>query len=502
MRKRSAFLVFLFLLAQLCTAQPLGTDPHLKLWYTQPASAWQEALPLGNGKTGAMVFGGVRRERLQLNDNTLWSGYPQPGNNPDGRVYLPLVRKAVFAGDYALAAAYWKKMQGPYSARYLTMADLFLDFAVKDTVARKYIRSLGLGTGIATVVYTAAGITYTREMFLSHPDNILVIRLSANKKKSVSFKTALRSKLKYTVTTSADDELILRGKAPLLVANREAEPLQVVYDDWKGEGMNFEVRLKIKAEGGMIAKQDTLLSVSGADAVTLYLAGATSFNGCDKSPGLQGKDAGTAARATLDAAATKTFEQLKARHLADYEPLFNRVTLNLGADEEAMRLPTDKRLLRLNEGKPDPQLQVLYYQFGRYLLIASSRPGGPPANLQGIWNNHVKPPWGSNYTTNINTEMNYWLAESTNLSECHEPLLDFIQQLAVNGAVTAATNYGITEGWCAHHNTDIWAKTSPPGGFGVGSTQPGTVGVLADERRLVEHTPLGTLPSLPVIRYF
>jgi alpha-L-fucosidase 2 len=465
MKRRLVFLVFLFLLVQRSAAQSLKPDPHLKLWYARPASAWEEALPLGNGKMGAMVFGGVRQERLQLNDNTLWSGYPEPGNNPNGRVYLPLVRKAVSDGDYALAAAYWKKMQGPYSARYLTMADLFLDFTLHDTVAGKYNRSLDLGTAIATVVYTVAGVTYTREMFISHPDKTLVIRLSANKKKSVSFNTSLRSKLKYTLTTSADDQLILRGKAPLLVANREAEPLQVVYGDWKGEGMNFEVRLKINAEGGKVTKQDTLLSVSGADAVTLYLTGATSFNGFNKSPGLQGKDAGAEAQAVLDAATTKTFAQLKARHLADYQPLFNRVTLDLGTDPEAMRLPTDKRMLRLNKGKPDPQLQALYYQFGRYLLIASSRPGGPPANLQGIWNDHVKPPWGSNYTTNINTEMNYWLAESTNLSECHEPLLDFIQQLAVNGAETAATNYGIAEGWCAHHNADIWAKTSPPGGF-------------------------------------
>ncbi|SHG62528.1 alpha-L-fucosidase 2 [Chryseolinea serpens] len=465
MKRQLIFLVSLFFLTPLCSAQSLKTDPYLKLWYTQPASAWEEALPLGNGKTGAMVFGIIRRERLQLNDNTLWSGYPDPGNNPNGRVYLPLVRKAVSDGDYALAAAYWKKMQGPYSARYLPMADLFLDFIIKDTVVRKYNRSLDLSTATAAVTYTTAGVTYTREMFISYPDKTLVIRLSADKKKSISFKTFLRSKLKYTVTAPANDQLILRGKAPLLVANREAEPLQVVYDDWKGEGMNFEVLLKIKAEGGTVLKQDTSLSVSDADAVTLYLTEATSFNGFNRSPGLQGKDAAVEAQRTLDVATAKTWAQLKARHLADYQALFNRVTLDLGTDPEAMKLPTDKRMLRLNEGKPDPQLQTLYYQFGRYLLIASSRPGGPPANLQGIWNDHVKPPWGSNYTTNINTEMNYWLAESTNLSECHEPLLDFIQQLAVNGAETAAVNYGITEGWCAHHNADIWAKTSPPGGY-------------------------------------
>jgi len=465
MKRRSVFLVFLFFLVQTAGAQSSKTDPHLKLWYTQPASAWEEALPLGNGKTGAMVFGGIRHERLQLNDNTLWSGYPEAGNNPNGPVYLPLVRKAVFDGDYAQASAFWKKMQGPYSARYLTMADLFLDVALKDTVAVKYSRSLDLGTATAAVVYTAAGVTYTRETFISHPDKVLAIRLTADKRKSISFKTFLHSKLKSTVTTPANDELVLRGKAPLFVANREAEPLQVIYDDWEGEGMNFEVRVKIKAEGGMVTRQDTLLSVANADAVTLYLVEATSFNGYDRSPGRQGRNASAEVRALLDVATQKTFTQLKSAHLADYQPLFNRVHLDLGVDLEAMRLPTDKRMLRMNSGRPDPQLQALYYQFGRYLLIASSRPGGPPANLQGIWNDHVKPPWGSNYTTNINTEMNYWLAETTNLAECHEPLMDFIQQLAVNGAQTAAVNYGITEGWCAHHNSDIWAKTSPPGGY-------------------------------------
>jgi alpha-L-fucosidase 2 len=463
MRRLLICLVFTYAWVYTALAQPV--PDHLTIWYKQPATAWEEALPLGNGKTGAMIFGGVSRERFQLNDNTLWSGYPDPGNNPNGIKYLPLVRRAVNEGDYAAAEAYWKKMQGPYSARYLHMANLFLDFSLKDTVVRNYRRSLDLAKAIAFVTFTTGGVTYTREAFISHPDKAVVIRLSANKKKSITFNASLRSKLKYTTGAITNDLLVLHGKAPLYVANREAEPLQVVYDDWQGEGMNFEVHLKVKAEGGIITKQDSSLAVTNADVVTLYITEATSFNGFNKSPGHEGKDPAIEARANLDAVTKKSFAQLKASHLADYQNLFNRVSLDLGTDADALKLPTDKRMLRFNEGKPDPQLQTLYYQFGRYLLISSSRPGGIPANLQGIWNDHVKPPWGSNYTTNINTEMNYWLAESTNLSECHTPLLDFIYKLSVNGAQTAKINYGIAEGWCSHHNADVWAKTSPPGGY-------------------------------------
>lgn len=439
-----------------------GNDASLKLWYEQPAVAWEEALPLGNARTGAMVFGGVSHEKLQLNDNTLWSGYPDPGNNPNGPKYLSLVRKAVFDGDYALAAAYWKKMQGPYSARYLHMGNLLLDFVLKDTATTNYVRSLDLNTAMASVSYRNSGVVYNREMFISFPDKVLVVRLTANKKKSLNLKIGLTSKLKFKSNASGD-HLMLRGKAPMYVANRESEPLQVVYDEH--EGMNFEIHVKVKAEGGNVSNADSTLVVRDADAVTLYLTEATSFNGFDKSPGLQGKDAAMEAVNAMSVAFKKSYDELKDNHIKDYQRLFQRVKLDLGSDAQAAKLPTDKRMLRFNEDQPDPQLVTLYYQFGRYLLIASSRPGAPPANLQGIWNDHVQPPWGSNYTTNINTEMNYWLAENTNLSECHEPLLNFISSLAENGAKTAKTNYNIEEGWCAHHNADIWAKTSPPGGY-------------------------------------
>jgi len=428
---------------------------------------WEEALPLGNGKTGAMVFGGVTKERYQLNDNTLWSGYPNPGNNPDAPKYLPVIRELVFAGNYDSAAAVWKNnMQGPYSARYLPLADLWLSFPVPDTVANNYYRDLNLNNAIATVKYELAGVTYQRETFISHPDKVMIIRITADKKGAISFVTSITSKLKHQTTAAGNDQLLLKGKAPKFVANRDYEPQQVVYDDWNGEGMNFEVSIKIVGGGGTIKQQNNELVVMNANAVTIYVSEATSFNGFNKSPGKEGKDPSIEAKANLNKALQKSFSQLKATHIKDYQSLFKRVDLNLGVDLQKVKQPTDERLKLYAPSRDDYQLQALYYQFGRYLMIASSRPGSRPTNLQGIWNDQVQPPWGSNYTTNINTEMNYWLAENTNLSECHRPLFDFVKELAVNGAVTAKTNYNISEGWVTHHNSDLWAKTSPPGGLG------------------------------------
>lgn len=449
-------------------AQTGSSGNALKLWYTQPATIWEEALPLGNAKTGAMVFGGVAKERYQLNDNTLWSGAPNPGNQPEGPAILEKVRALVVAGNYDSAAVVWKKMHGPYSARYLPLADLWLNFSLKDTQALDYYRDLDLANATATVRYKAGGVQYTRETFISHPDKIMMIRITADKKNAISFVAGLTSKLKYRVvnTNKGDDLLVLRGKAPKFVANREYEPQQVVYDDWNGEGMNFEVCAKIITEGGSVNRKDTALVVSGANAVTIYLSEATSFNGFDKSPGREGKDPSAEATANLNRALQKSYAQLRLAHIKDYQSLFNRVAIDLGTDAARLKRPTDERLKRFAKAPDDFALQSLYYQFGRYLMIAASRPGARPTNLQGIWNDHVQPPWGSNYTTNINTEMNYWLAENTNLSECHQPLFDFMKELAVNGAVTAKTNYGITEGWVTHHNSDLWAKTSPPGGQG------------------------------------
>jgi alpha-L-fucosidase 2 len=436
----------------------------LKLWYNQPAKIWEEALPLGNGKTGAMVFGRVSKERFQLNNNTLWSGAPDAGNNPKAQAGLPLVREAVFAGDYGKAAEIWKKnMQGPYSARYLTMADLFLDFNLKDSTTTAYHRELDINNAISTVTYKIGGTTYKRETIISYPDKVMAIRLTSDKMHAISFITSITSKLKYSVKAEAANYLVLKGKAPKHVAHRASEPQQIVYDD--KEGMTFEVHVQVKAQGGTAKAIGNTISVSNANAVTIYLTDGTSFNGFNKSPGLEGKNPALEAKAPLVKVYPKTFEVIKAIHVADYKRLFDRVSFKLAEDTELNKLPTNVRLSRQGALGNDQGLQVLYYQFGRYLMIASSRPGSPATNLQGIWNDHVQPPWGSNYTVNANTQMNYWLAENTNLSELHQPLFDFIGRLAVNGATTAKVNYGIQQGWVVHHNTDIWSKTSPSGGY-------------------------------------
>ncbi|MGE9312575.1 glycosyl hydrolase family 95 catalytic domain-containing protein [Niabella sp. CJ426] len=465
MHKKVFLLIGLFSVL-LADAQVKSGKDDLKLWYDKPASIWEEALPLGNGKTGAMIFGGVGTERLQLNDNTLWSGAPNPGNTPGGPVILAEVRRLIFAGLYDSATNVWKKMHGPYSARYLPMADLWLRTLGPDTTASAYYRDLNLNTATATVKYTLNGVTYTREAFVSHPDKALVVRLSANKSKAINISAALSSKLKYRVAANGKDGLVLTGKAPKFVANRAYEKEQVVYDDWNGEGINFEVQLKIVAPGATVKAIGDQLHISGANIVTLYLTNATSFNGFNKSPGKEGKDPHKEAGSNMQRVQNITFEKLRQSHVADYRNLFDRVIFKINSPSLHANLPTNERLRRFAKTPDDFGLQTLYYQLGRYLMIASSRPGSRPTNLQGIWNEHVQPPWGSNYTTNINTEMNYWLAENTNLSECHQPLFDFMKELAVNGAVTAKVNYGINEGWTAHHNSDLWAKTSPPGGQG------------------------------------
>lgn len=458
---RTIFSILLIVVSFSCKQSK--DDPNLKLWYDRPATIWEEALPLGNGKTGAMVFGRIVTERFQLNDLTLWSGYPESGNNPDGPEILKKTRDAVFRGDYLKAGEEWKKIHGPYSARYLPMGDLFIKMHLDDTAATEYYRDLNIQNAISTVTYKSSGISYTREALVSYPDKAIVINLTASRNNSLSFDVSLTSKLRFIVESSSDNTLILKGKAPYHVAHRNDEPVQVGYKENEGEGTNFEIKLRLINSGGTIKVVDNKIVVTGADKVTIYAATATSYNGFDKSPGLEGKDPSFEVTSLIEAVSKKTYEDVKNAHLEDFRKLFDRVSLNLGIEEEAVRLPTDERLLRINSDKTDNQLQALYYQFGRYLLISCSRDQQMPANLQGLWNDKVQPSWGSNYTTNINTEMNYWLAENTNLSECHTPLINFIGSLAANGTKTAKTNFAI-DGWCVFHNSDIWAKTSPAGG--------------------------------------
>jgi len=419
-----------------------------KLWYNAPATVWEEALPIGNGRIGAMVYGNPLQEVYQLNEESIWSGYPQDWNNPKAANALPQVREAVDRGDYAKASELWKaNAQGPYTARYLPMANLMLDQLTRGE-ARNLYRELNISNALSTVTYEADGVKYRRTSFISYPDQVMVIKIAADRPQAVSLHIRLNSLLRYTVQTKGEKTLILNGKAPAYVANRDYDPHQVVYDDKRGT--QFKVQVELLPDGGHCEANDSALTVRNANEVVLLLSAVTDFGNKKMTP----------------KKAKRPYQELLQRHTDDHQQLFNRLQLSLGTENlQKEALPTNERLKSFEQDPTDNGLTELYYQYGRYLLIASSRPGGLPANLQGIWNRHVQPPWGSNYTTNINTEMNYWPAEITNLPECFLPLSDFIGRLAVNGAQTAKVNYGINRGWLAHHNSDVWAQTAPTGGY-------------------------------------
>ena len=419
-----------------------------KLWYNAPATVWEEALPIGNGRIGAMVYGNPLQEVYQLNEESIWSGYPQDWNNPKAANALPQVREAVDRGDYAKASELWKaNAQGPYTARYLPMANLMLDQLTRGE-ARNLYRELNISNALSTVTYEADGVKYRRTSFISYPDQVMVIKIAADRPQAVSLHIRLNSLLRYTVQTKGEKTLILNGKAPAYVANRDYDPHQVVYDDKRGT--QFKVQVELLPDGGHCEANDSALTVRNANEVVLLLSAVTDFGN---------------KKMTLKKC-KRPYQELLQRHTDDHQQLFNRLQLSLGTENlQKEALPTNERLKSFEQDPTDNGLTELYYQYGRYLLIASSRPGGLPANLQGIWNRHVQPPWGSNYTTNINTEMNYWPAEITNLPECFLPLSDFIGRLAVNGAQTAKVNYGINRGWLAHHTSDVWAQTAPTGGY-------------------------------------
>jgi alpha-L-fucosidase 2 len=437
-----------------------GGQSPLLLWYSNAANAWVEALPIGNGSLGAMVFGGVGRERLQLNDDTLWSGRPRNWDNPKAKDVLPQIRKAIFAGQYVEADALAKKMMGPYTESYQPLGDLSVTFEHGD-VGRTYRRELDLRTGIARVSYKVGDATYTREMFSSHPDQIIAIRLTVDRPERLSCLAALTSPHR-AFTAEEEGDLRLLGQAP-----SHADPS---YHDGAdpvtyGDGMSFNGRLRAIVKGGTVTAERDGLRIAGANEVLLLIATATSFNGFAKSPVWGVRDPGPIAAERIERAARQSWDDLKTAHVADLAPLMERVTLDLGASSAARDLPTDERIV--TQGAKDPHLVSLLFAYGRYLLAGSSRPGTQPANLQGIWNDQVRPPWSSNYTLNINAQMNYWHAESANLAEMHGPLLDMIGDLAVTGAKTARTNYG-APGWCAHHNSDLWRQSAPVGDFGGG----------------------------------
>ncbi|MCP5546645.1 MAG: glycoside hydrolase family 95 protein [Akkermansiaceae bacterium] len=419
----------------------------MRLWYSQPAGRWEEALPVGNGRLGAMVFGSPENERIQLNEDTVWAGGPYNPVNPRAKDALPEVRKLIDAGKYKEAENLIDERilaQPRGQMPYQTVGDLRLRFPEGKVTG--YRRELDLETAITSVSYTLDGVVHTREVFSSIPDNVIVVRLTAGAPGSISFAAGMESPMESSVNVE-NETLIMRGKGA----------------DWSGVkgAIQYEARVRFIAEGGRISATNNEVSVEKADSVTLLISAATNFVNFED---ISGDPTARSAKA-LAAADENTYSELRAAHLGVYQPLFRRVRIDLGRPD-AMKLPTNERIERFADGD-DPQLAALYYQFGRYLLISSSLPGSQPANLQGIWNASTNPPWQSKYTLNINAEMNYWAAESGNLAECVEPLIKMVEDLTVTGGRTAKEMYG-TRGWVVHHNTDIWRASAPIDGANWG----------------------------------
>ena len=439
----------------------------LKLWYTKPATVFEEALPLGNGRLGAMVYGGVEQEKLSLNEATLWAGKPVDAAsvNPGAKNYLQPVRDALSKEDYKKADSLVHFMQGPYSESYAPLGNIYFSFDHAAGEVTSYRRELDIQNAVSSVSYTIDGTRYTREVFTSFPDQVIVIRFVAHGKAKLNFSCNFDSKIKASGAVKSG-LLQMNGWAPV-----HAEPSYrgdiknaIVYDTVNA--MRFSAVLKVLKTDGHQTTGDSWLRISNATEAILLVSMATSYNSYQNNPGTNGKNEKAAALNYLNKAAANSYAALCQNHTRDFRKYFDRVSLYLG-DEENEKLPTIDRLNRFAGGKTDNSLIALFYQFSRYLLISSSRPGGQPANLQGIWNELTRPPWSSNYTTNINAEMNYWGAETGNLSEMHQPFFDFMEALARNGAVTAR-NYYNAGGWVLHHNTDIWAMTNPVGDYGGG----------------------------------
>lgn len=413
---------------------------ELKLWFKTPAVEWTEALPIGNGKLGGMVYGGICQENVQINEESVWYGGPVDRNNPDALAYLPEIRRLLFAGEIRKAErlAVMALSGTPESQRhYQSLGDLCLDFS-HDAGERisGYFRELDLHTGVVKVGYTLDGIGYLREYFISAIHQALIIRVTADRCNSISFVAKLRRGRYLDQSIAVSPDMIrMSGSCG------------------GGNGLDFCVTLGAILEGGSIYTVGENLVVEEASEAILFLSAATTFR--------EGEIERLCQRIIKDAA-EHSYEELYEEHIRDYGSLFHRMSIEInGKEEESLaELPTDERLNRVKAGEDDPGLIGLYFQFGRYLLISSSRPGTLPANLQGIWNQEMLPPWGSQYTININTQMNYWPAEVGNLAECHLPLFDLLERMREPGRRTAKSMYGCG-GFVAHHNTDIWADTAP-----------------------------------------
>ncbi|MDD4922834.1 MAG: glycoside hydrolase family 95 protein [Bacteroidales bacterium] len=432
---------------------------HYVLWYQKPAVVWEEALPLGNGQLGAMVFGGVADERIQLNESTLWDGYPLDPNDSSSLKALPEVQKLLFEGknNEAIALAEQHMMGRPKRVKpYQSLGELWFDTPVMN--AANYVRSLDLSTAIASASFTSDGVVYKREAFVSPVDKVLIIHFTASQKQKLTFSLALRRQQDAVCMADPKDSKVLALYGRLPVKDK----------DGQARGLSFATKVKAVAKGGKTWVEKGIMHVEKADEVTLIVAGATNYPGLEKlsvEKAVFSEDPQLTCDKMISKVVLKDFEGMKASHVKEHQRLFNRVDISLGkVDPEVLSLPTDKRLGRTKiSGVPDAGLVELFFQYGRYLLISSSRPGTMPANLQGLWAWQMNPPWNADYHTNINLQMNYWPAEITNLSELHLPLFDLSEALVKPGKETAKVLYG-AGGWVVHHLTDAWGFTAPADG--------------------------------------
>lgn len=414
---------------------------ELKLWYDKPAIAWEEALPLGNARLGAMVYGTPQREEVQLNEETIWGGSPYRNDNPKAISALPDVQKLIFEGkneeaDKLINATFFG---GPHGMPYQTAGSLILHFEGHQEY-QNYYRELDLNKAVALTRYTVNGVTYTRELFSSFADDVIIMRLTADKKGSLNFEATYQNPSEHTISTRGS-RLILNGKG----SDHEGVPGKITY----------EIQTEIKNKEGKVEVDGQKIRVTNATEAIVYISIGTNF----KDYQTLDNDPAVIASGLLSAAYGKNYQTALKRHMDIYGRQFHRFTLDLGKQHDASTMTTTQRIVAFKESQ-DPSLVALLTQFGRYLLISSSQPGGQPANLQGIWCNSTQPAWDSKYTLNINAEMNYWPAEVTNLSETHEPFFKMMEELSHSGQQTARTMYG-ANGWVVHHNTDLWRITGP-----------------------------------------
>ncbi|MDN3669366.1 glycoside hydrolase family 95 protein [Echinicola jeungdonensis] len=435
-------LAVLFFLITNTVLMAQSRETPWKLWYNEPASNWNEALPVGNGRLGAMVFGAPAMERLQLNEETIWAGSPNSNAHKKAKDAIPLVQKLIFEGNYQAAQelANDKIMsQTNDGMPYETFGDVFISFPGHQDY-NNYYRDLDLENAVSSVSYTVDGVDFKREVFSAFENDVIMVRLSADKPGQITCTINMTSPHDNAEARVREDQLTLSG-------------VSRTHDDQRG-GVKFQGRIKANHKSGELAVKDGLISVKNADEVTLYISIATNFkNYKDLSVEYEKK-----AKEILEKALTKEYKEIKNAHTEYYQQFFDRVSLDLGKTD-SIQNPTDQRIKQFADGN-DPQLAALYFQFGRYLLISCSQPGGQPSNLQGIWNDMLTPPWESKYTCNINAEMNYWPAELTNLSEMHEPFLQMVREVSETGKETAKMMYG-ARGWVLHHNTDIWRISGP-----------------------------------------